>query len=71
MRVANDTAPRCPECSGILTYIKEVPLEASAQGKTFVVPLPSDIYRCPEHGLWRICISGSVEPYLEQHEDNR
>ena len=68
MSMANNKNPKCPKCSGTLTYVKEVPFKASSEDHNFVVPLPSDIYRCPKHGLWRICIiSGSVEPYLKQN----
>jgi hypothetical protein len=60
-----DQVKKCPQCSRTLTYVKDVPFEAHDQGAEIAVRLASSIYQCPDHGPWRIFISGKVVPYEE------
>jgi len=54
-------------CTEKLEFIKPGPREDFGSGGTdIVVPLDSDIYRCPMHGLFRIYISGAYKPYVER-----
>ena len=41
------------------------PEEPNFSGGTINMPLDSDIYRCAEHGLFRIYISGAAKRYSE------
>ena len=52
----------CPSCQRPLTYLRDWPFEErpSAPSK-FAVALASALYECPEHGQFRIYISGRVE----------
>lgn len=57
----------CPNCGAILEYVKPVRFDEKEMkpvgSDRFTLKLASDIYQCPQHGLWRIYISGAVEPY--------
>jgi hypothetical protein len=59
--------PTCPTCSQSLRYVKDHEFEAAADGDRIVVTLASSIFDCPdpEHGPWRVFISGSIVPYRE------
>jgi len=56
----------CPTCQTVMTYIKETPPEfVRASRRTFSSHVASQIYECPEHGQFRIYVSGRIEPYAE------
>jgi len=49
-----------------MKYIKEVPPDfVRASRSTFSGKVPSQIYECPEHGQFRIYVSGRIESYAE------
>ena len=52
---------KCELCSRPLTFVEEVKSQPYGDGRQVIIPLASDIYECPEHGLWRIFISGLRE----------
>jgi hypothetical protein len=52
---------RCPRCHHTLTYVEDVKSETFRQLENLTVPLPSQIYECPEHGSWRLFASGRIE----------
>ena len=57
---------RCPDCDQPLTFVRDLPLddkEIRSNSQGFSVPLASSIYECPEHGQFRIYISGAVKQY--------
>jgi hypothetical protein len=56
----------CPECSCALTYVEDVPLEAGSDKMRIAVRLASTIYKCPDHGLFRIFVGGAVVPYTRR-----
>ena len=56
---------KCPKCSKKLIWVKSGPRESIPSGDKIVMKLASEIFRCVDHGLWRIYISGAVEPYSE------
>jgi hypothetical protein len=56
----------CPTCLGNLLYVKACPCETRSSSATIIGSLASDIYRCPEHGLWRFSMSGAVSPYIDR-----
>ncbi len=56
--------PPCPTCLGKLTYEGEGPHDDRLANEGIVGALASAIYRCPEHGLWQIYISGRAVPYV-------
>ena len=58
--MANDDL-KCELCSRPLTFVEEVKSQPYGAGSQVIVPLVSDIYECPEHGRWRIYISGHRE----------
>jgi hypothetical protein len=56
----------CPTCQTVMKYIKEVqPDFVRASRRTFSGKVASSVYECPEHGRFRIYISGRIEPYAE------
>jgi hypothetical protein len=56
----------CPKCQAVMKYIKESPPDfVRASRSTFSSNVPSLIYECPEHGQFRIYVSGRIEPYAE------
>jgi hypothetical protein len=58
--------PLCPVCQKPTTFEKEgPPEEPNFSGGAINMPLDSDIYRCAEHGLFRIYISGAAKRYSE------
>jgi hypothetical protein len=58
--------PICPECPRKLAYVKDAPApESPATATEFTVPLTKEIWRCQEHGLFRVHQSGHIEPYRE------
>lgn len=60
MSDANDRpGQRCPACDRLMEYVKLFPQDiAGGDGGIIHVSLESHVWRCPEHGLWRIYISG-------------
>lgn len=58
----NEPMPRCPACQAALELVSEEPSEMYLLGDP---PMPlsgqSTIYRCAEHGLWRMYESGRME----------
>jgi hypothetical protein len=63
--MATEQVHECPSCRRVLTYVKEGPTEFRSSGDKIIGKLASDIFRCDEHGLFRIYISGAVEKYRE------
>jgi hypothetical protein len=56
----------CPKCQTIMTFIKEAPPDfVRASRRTFSSQVASLVYECPEHGQFRIFVSGRIEPYTE------
>jgi hypothetical protein len=56
----------CPTCQANMKYIKEVPPDfVRASRSTFSGKVPSQIHECPEHGQFRIYVSGRIESYAE------
>ena len=49
-----------------MTFVKKAPQEPdeSSEGDV-VVFLESEIYRCTEHGTFRVYISGAIKPFRE------
>ena len=69
--MADEERMLCPTCNGRLTYVRELTREERESGirsggDRFSVPLDSHISSCPEHGFWRVFISGRVEPFTER-----
>ena len=62
---AMEQVKKCRRCSRSLTYVRDFPYEDRSQRDAIGVSLASNIYRCPEHGLWRIFISGAAVPFQE------
>jgi hypothetical protein len=58
----------CPVCHGPVTHIQDWPDEVSGQGGQIVVSLASAVYECPEHGYYRIFISGAHQK-VERRKD--
>ncbi len=63
--MGSDQHPPCPTCLGKLTYVKEGPHDEQLSRDGVIGALASAIYRCPEHGLWRIYISGRSVQYQD------
>ena len=63
---------KCPECGEPVTHVRDWPTEMwDAGGSQVAVPLASAVYRCAEHGDWRINIRGdatSIAPLSEGQE---
>jgi hypothetical protein len=52
----------CPACQRDIPLVQEWPQEGPyGSGSQLVMPLASGVYECPEHGYWRIFISGASE----------
>ena len=47
------------ECGRPLSFVKNVPFQVYGTEEQLVVPPASDIYECPEHGFWRVFVSGT------------
>jgi len=65
--MANERPCPQPNCRELLTYVKKDPENIGGGGDRISLPLDSDIYRCPKHGLMRIYVSGTVKPYVERN----
>jgi hypothetical protein len=52
---------RCPRCQHTLTHVEDVQPEIYGRHETLTVPLASQIYACPDHGYWRLYVSGRIE----------
>lgn len=52
----------CPECKRDIPHIQDWPQESRVEGSQFVVSLASGVYECPDHGYFRIYISGAAVP---------
>jgi hypothetical protein len=48
----------CPKCSQQLTFIKPLAVASSTSRDE-----PVSIYRCSEHGLWRVEADGRIKPF--------
>jgi hypothetical protein len=56
----------CPKCHTVMTFIKEaLPDFVRASRRTFSSQVASLVYECPEHGQFRIYVSGRIEPHTE------
>lgn len=62
----SESVPRCPICSSALAYVEEITPVTGGEGNQILVPLASDVYRCAQHGLWRVFMSGDVVPLVEK-----
>ena len=60
-----DERPLCPTCQKPMNFARWVKEPASVEGSQITVPLDSKMYLCDEHGLWRVYISGAIEPYRD------
>ena len=57
-------SPLCPKCELEMTFVMDGPKEAMTSSRdTINLPLASHIYACPEHGHWRVYISGAMKPF--------
>ena len=53
---------KCPTCKRAMKFVKDWPFEERpAPAGKFAAALASTQYECPEHGGFRIYISGRVE----------
>jgi hypothetical protein len=68
MSKATDETPKCPTCEGPLTYVKDAPVDIRPTTKGVSVAPASEIYSCPQHGLWRIVMGGGT-PIAYQDPD--
>ena len=68
MSTDQTTEYRCPRCQHTLTYVEDVTSEVFGQHGTLTVPLASQIYNCPEHGHWRLYVSGRIEKVDRRRE---
>ena len=60
----NDELP-CPVCHNNIPKVADWPTEMDTSGGQIVLSLASAVYECPQHGHWRIYVSGAhrkVEP---------
>jgi hypothetical protein len=57
---------RCPTCGVSMEYIKALPREvlSTLRPRPFDVDSSSAIWRCQEHGRFRIYDSGAAEPFI-------
>lgn len=65
--MAGEKRERCPTCDETMEYVKRYPSESEIQSgaERFSIPLDSHIWRCPEHGLWRISMNGEKVAIVE------
>ena len=60
----------CPQCERELDYVQDGPPEEPRSANNVVrIKLASIIGRCPDHGLFRVYISGAVTPYRERDDE--
>ena len=56
--------PLCPRCQKELAFVMHPPPEETrGDGNRVSLPLDSSIFRCADHGNWRIYVSGAAKPY--------
>lgn len=56
-----DTPQKCPQCGESMTHVRDWPTEIWDAGASRVaVPVASAVYRCADHGEWRINIRGDA-----------
>ena len=61
-----DENPVCPTCGGETEYERDAPKQTTWTGDKVRVALAAGLYRCPDHGLWRIDIAGQSKKWPEQ-----
>lgn len=63
MTTETTTQTKCPRCQRPLTYVEPVKPESYGltSTSTIAVPHESHLYQCPEHGFWRLFVSGRIE----------
>lgn len=64
--MTNIRTERCPTCGVEMDYIKGMMRESLSEltpHPRLGIPSGSAIWRCPEHGQFRIYISGAVLPF--------
>ena len=49
------------ECGQEMTFVEDGDEPPHFGSSRIIMPLASDIWECPDHGLWRIYISGARE----------
>lgn len=56
---------QCPKCQREMERVIAPEEEITSGGEKMIVPLDSDVFRCPDHGMWRFYINGAIRPYPE------
>lgn len=63
-----DRPTDCPTCSKPMTYVRDVTVDETKSewrgtASGFSLPLASHIEECPEHGQFRVFVSGRIVAY--------
>lgn len=58
--MADNSSKICPVCRREIPYVADWPEDPWSSDGEIVVPLEAAVYQCPEHGLYKITISGAA-----------